>query len=117
MEALHAEAIEMDAQRTKIKGHEANYEAALPILAEWFPGVEWSWYAMGDYSFDTILVDASESWPPSFMLRVERGLKDAPADIEVGEYRPDTSMPGYSYFSGAAVKSAADIGRYLDQRS
>lgn len=97
-----------------------DFEAALPVLAEWFPGVEWTWAMMGDYGNDTVLWDVSEGWPPSFMLRVQRFLIDMNepeagyrVKITVGDYVRDTSMEGYKYFQGAEVKSAADVGRYL----
>lgn len=120
LEAAHEEAIKEDDRRRKIAEHIAIYEAALPILAEWFPGVKWEWWEQGDYGFDTILTDASEDWPPSFKLRVTCPLiKPSKPSlgrkvmIEIGDYQADSSMPGYSYFSGHEVKSAADIGRAL----
>jgi hypothetical protein len=105
---------EAERQAQKRQAHEAAYEAALPILAEWFPGVEWAWFDGGDYGFDTILHDASEQWPWSFMLCVEH-FKDR-VEIRVGRYVQDTSMPGYRYFSGAPIRSAADVGVWLEQQ-
>jgi multidrug efflux pump subunit AcrA (membrane-fusion protein) len=110
------EAEQVERERQKAQAHQLTFKAALPILAEWFPGVKWRWEAMGDYGFDTILVDASEDWPPSFMLRAFRPASDR-IEIEIGDYRVDTSMPGYSYFSGSVVRSAADVGRYLEVKA
>jgi hypothetical protein len=116
LEAAHEEAIKEDARRARHAQHLERYLAALPILGQWFPGVSWMWQAEGDYGYDTIVYDASENWPPSFKLLVgwnpDRSLR-----IEVGSYRSDSSMPGYSYFAGSAVRSAADIGRYLEMHS
>lgn len=109
------EAKEAERQRQKMEAHRKTYEAALPILAEWFPGVKWKWEAMGDYGFDTILWDASEIWPPSFMLHASNAGSGL-IEIEVGDYVRDTSMPGYNYFAGKYVRSAADVGRYLIER-
>jgi hypothetical protein len=96
------------------------FEAALPKLNEWFPGVEWTWVLYGNFENDCIVWDSSETWSPSFKLRVQRFITDMNAPesgyrivIEVGDYVQDTSMTGYSYFSGVKVNSAADIGRYL----
>jgi hypothetical protein len=125
IEAAEAEQRERDAEQARIarEKHErqkATYESALPTLSEWFPGVEWDYTIMGDYATDVVLFDAAESWPPSFLLKVTRTLIDMNAPgagyrtkIEVGDYVTDTSMPGYSYFRGGPVKSAADVGRYL----
>lgn len=120
LEAAHEEAIKEDRRRQEIARHTKAFEAALPILNEWFPGVEWIWWVDGDYSNDTIVTDASENWPPSFKLRVDRLLIDmnepsagCRSVIEVGDYRRDTSLPGHIYFAGSKVKGPADIGRYL----
>lgn len=107
---------EVEAARQKKRAErQAEFDAALPVLNRWFPGVEWQWHQMGDYDFDTIVTDAAETWPPSFKLKVEK-LGDKPVRIMIGDYVQDRSMPGYSYFSGGEVKSAADIGRYLARR-
>lgn len=129
MDRLHKEAFLMDAERTKRLMHEDDFAAALPILNEWFPGVEWKWTTGEDYGgYDTLVYDALESqWPPSFKLKVDCRLIDmneGPSagyrvDIEIGDYRTDTSpgTVGYRYFSGGKVKSAADVGRYLEARN
>lgn len=121
LEAAHKAAIQEDERRWRESVHRKAYEAALPILAEWFPGVEWDWFQMGDYNNDTILVDRSEPWPPSFRLMVIRYLLDMnepeagyKVEIKVGDYRQDSSLPGYSYFEGSKVTSPADVGRYLE---
>jgi hypothetical protein len=93
---------------------QAEFDAALPYLNEWFPGVVWLWEQDGDYGFDTIVYDASEGYPPSFKLRVHNPPKGVV--IEVGGYVQDTSMPGYKYFSGTPIKSAADLGAYLKSK-
>jgi hypothetical protein len=109
--------------RKRDEWYRATFDTALPTLREWFPGVEWQYSLMGNYGLDVIVTDASEVWPPSFRLRVSRTLIDMnkpnagfKIDIEVGEYRQDTSLPGHSYFAGSKVKSAADVGRYLAAR-
>jgi hypothetical protein len=93
---------------------QAEFNAALPYLNEWFPGVEWEWEQDGDYGFDTIVYDASEGYPPSFKLRVHNPPKGV--TIEVGDYVQDTSMPGYKYFSGTPIGSAAALGGYLKRK-
>lgn len=108
---LAKDAEEAERQAAKRKAHQANFNAALPLLNEWFPGVEWEWHQMGDYGYDTIVTDVNEVWPPSFRLNVKRYKNEI--EIRVGDYRPDTSLPGYSYFSGTRIRSAADLGRYL----
>ncbi len=122
MERLHEEALKEDERRRKHAAHVAEFEAALPILAKWFPGVEWTWHEEGGYGFDTIITDAAEDWPPSFKLRVNRHLIDMNepdagyrVKIEVGDYRSDSQ--GYSYFSGGEIRSAADVGRYLERKA
>lgn len=116
---------EAERERTKREYHRQIFESALPVLNEWFPGVAWDFEIAGDFRHDTIVFDADENqYPPSFKLKVDRRLVDMNdvgggyrIDIEVGDYSPDTSMPGYSYFSGRKVHSAADIGRYLESRN
>jgi hypothetical protein len=127
-QALAASAAEQQARearqaedaRREHERHEERFEAALPMLTAWFPGVEWTWRAMGNYNNDTVLWDASENWPPSFKLKVTWYMIDMNqpeagrrVEIKVGDFRPDTSMPGHSYFAGSVVQSAADVGRYL----
>lgn len=102
---------EAERERLARERHAKAAADAIAVLGEWFPGVTWEWDAMGDYGHDTVLWDASESWPPSFLLKAER--RKYGIEILVGDYRPDTSMPGYKYFSGGVVRSAADVGRYL----
>lgn len=124
MARLHDEALNLNAEYDKLMRHETEYRESLPVLAVLFPGVEWVWTTGEDYGgYDTIMYDASESWPPSFKLRVVRRLIDMnePSaghriDFEVGDYRTDTSpgTEGYRYFSGSKVKNAADVGRYLE---
>lgn len=105
----------------KLERHRRDYEAALPKLAEWFPGVEWEWSIEGAYGHDTILREKGAPFDDPLKLRVERRIIDMNevepsyrSIIEIGDYRPDSSMPGYSYFAGTEVKSPADIGRYLE---
>lgn len=120
LEAAHEEALRMDAERTKDETARKDYEAALPILAEWFPGVEWTYARSGDYGYDTIVWDASEA-TPAFLLYVHRRMLDMNepsagyrVHIEVGDYVPATGdAVGHSYFRGRPVKGAADVGRYL----
>lgn len=114
-EAARREAKIEAARQQRLAERQAEFDAALPILNEWFPGVEWTWKQMGDYGHDTIITDAAETWPPSFKLKVEK-FKGEPVKIMIGDYVQDTSLPGYSYFSGGEVKSAADVGRYLAGR-
>lgn len=122
-EQAEKERQEAEEAARKRQVHLDAYEAALPILAEWFPGVKWEWTADGSFGHDTILWDASEAqWPPSFRLKVDRFLIDMNdpgagyrVEIKVGDYRPDSSMPGYSYFQGGTIRSAADLGRYLER--
>lgn len=117
------ERAKIEAQRQERLRKEAQeretFEAALPILNRWFPGVTWTYDVEGDWGNDVIVTDADEA-DPTFKLKVNRYLRDMndPAagvtvEIEVGDYQRDSSMPGYSYFSGIKVKSAADVGRYL----
>jgi hypothetical protein len=114
-ERLAQEAKERERQAEKNAARQADFDAALPILSEWFPGVEWEWHTEGDYLFDTIITDSSEEgWPPSFKLRVER--RGGGVEIKVGDFVSDSFMPGYSYFSGVVIRSAADLGRYLSSR-
>lgn len=108
----------------KAEQHRLTAEAAIEKLSEWFPDVEWTWFMGGDYDYDTLLHDAAEEWPWSFMLKATRRLIDLNepeagyhVEIAVGDYARDTFMSGYSYFSGSPVKSAADVGRYLEQKA
>lgn len=104
-------------ERRKDQSAQAAYEAALPTLNEWFPGVVWTWQRMGDYGFDCIVTDASEVWPYSFLLKVDYRPKTKDSvEISVGEYRSDSSAMGYSYFSGGKIRSAADLGEYLKRK-
>jgi hypothetical protein len=110
--------------REREERQRATFDAALPTLKKWFPGVEWQYSIMGNYGLDVIVTDASEIWPPSFRLKVNRTLIDMnepsagfKVSIEVGDYRRDTSLPGHSYFVGSEVHSAADVGRYLAARA
>jgi hypothetical protein len=105
---------ELARAREKQESQEQEFRTALPILNEWFPGVEWCWRPGGDYDLDVIVWDASEEWPPSFKLKIE-SFKNR-LEIQVGDYRSDSSMPGYTYFAGSIVRSAADIGRYLEKK-
>src|SRR4051812_42850633 len=118
MERLHEEAFQEDERRRKHAEHVKDYAAALPVLNEWFPGVEWTWREEGDYGYDTIVTDAHEQWPPSFKLKVFRRLIDMNEPlagyrviIEVGDHHTDTSpgTVGYRYFSGTEVKGPADV--------
>lgn len=111
-------------KRKNEERHRGNFEAALLILNEWFPGVQWTYEIEGDWGHDMIVYDASESqWPPSFKLKVNRYLIDMnepdagyKMEFEVGDYVVDTMSGGYSYFSGTKVKSPADVGRYLKRK-
>lgn len=125
MEKLHEEALQMDRERSNYLHNKAVFEASLPILNKWFPGIEWEWQMEGDYGNDVIVWDASEEeWPPSFKLKVNRFFIDMnepdagyKVEIQIGDYRPDNLSGGYNYFSGAVVRSAADIGLYLEKRN
>jgi hypothetical protein len=120
LEAAHEEALAMERARQKDEDARKDVEAALTKLNEWFPGVEWvwqrdgdewGWQRGGDYGFDTIVWDASETWPPSFLLLVGRHGPHG-VTIKVGDYT--TGSDGYSYFSGGIIKGPADVGRYLE---
>src|SRR4051794_18278368 len=100
VERQRIRAEEDERARQRLAEHELDYQAALPILAKWFPGVKWRWNIQGSYQNDTILWDVSESWPPSFKLCVRRYFREGHEQIEisVGDYVNDTSMPGRQYF-------------------
>lgn len=121
---LAAVQAEIDAAEQKQQADQRRlFDAALPILSEWFPGVEWAYEIGGDFNRDVLVHDArEEQWPPSFKLLVKRiHNRQDPADIthiefEAGDYVADTMSGGYTYFSGVKIKSPADLGRYLKGR-
>jgi hypothetical protein len=124
MEALHEEALNEDMARTEAARHKAAFEAALPVLNDWFPGVHWDYQAAGPYDRDTIITEAGAEWNDPLKIKADCWLIDMNEGPSAG-YRlqlkcvvltDDTSMPGYSYWSGQVVKSAADVGRWLAAR-
>lgn len=125
VEAAHEEALKENERREELARHRRAYEAALPILGKWFPGVEWNWNPEGDYGHDTILTDRSEQYPYSFKLRVQHYLLDMNegpragyvTQIEVGDYVANTGEGAYgTYFAGTRVKGPADVGRYIQRK-
>jgi hypothetical protein len=115
LEAAHEEAIQMDHEWHKREAARLDFEAALPVLNEWFPGVKWRWSQEGDYNYDCIIMEDTSDWNDVLKLRAQLRRDDRTGEkvqIEIGRYVQDTSTYG-TYFSGAVVKSAADIGRYL----
>lgn len=128
--AVEAERRAEEARKTKearleAERHRDDYRWALPTLNEWFPGVEWKWYPAGGYSFDTILMEHDAPWSDPLKIKVQRTLLDMNEGPSAGyrvrlfcvERVQDTSEPGYSYWSGPEVKSAADVGHWLADRS
>jgi hypothetical protein len=96
----------------KLEVGRERFEKALPTLNEWFPGVEWVWELGGDFQHDVIVTDKADGYRPSFKLCVTV-RKSGEVEVQVGDYRADSSMQGYSYFSGTPIRSAADLGAYL----
>lgn len=115
------EARKAEEERKVRERHQATFEMALPILAQWFPGIEWDFDIDGDYRGDVIIFEDGKGRPPEFKLRAQRRILDMnhpsvfSIELEIGEYRPDR-MSGYTYFAGTKVNSAADIGRHLAAR-
>jgi hypothetical protein len=97
--------------------HQKRFEAALVPLNVWFPGVKWEYEIGGDFFCnDTIIFEQGE-YPPPFKLKAVGPVNPGKhMEFEVGDYHQDSSMPGYTYWSGTKVKSAADLGRYLVNR-
>lgn len=122
-ERLAEQARKAEEARLKEARHQEVFNAALPTLNSWFPGVDWTFEIDGDFGGDTIVYDAGENqYPPSFRLKIIRYLIDMNTPeagyqikFEVGDYVLD-HQSGYHYFSGGTVKSPADIGRYLERK-
>lgn len=112
LEAAHQAAIQEDRERTKIEWSRLDFEAALPLLNEWFPGVSWVWEQGGDYGYDCIIMEETDFRNDLYdLLKLRAERIGSEVEIEIGDYQIDEQ--GYHYWSGGRVNSAADIGRYL----
>jgi hypothetical protein len=97
--------------------HQKRFEAALVPLNVWFPGVKWEYEIGGDFFCNDTIIFEQDEYPPPFKLKALGPVNPGKhMEFEVGDYLQDSSMPGYTYWSGTKVKSAADLGRYLVNR-
>lgn len=104
----------------------ATFEAGVKVVSQWFPGVEWEMYddrsgvgCAAGYSMGAAVIvrDKDDSVRLCFDRRnvAEAGEPVYRLTVYAVERKPRLdSGTSFPYYSGAAVKSAADVGRFLE---